>query len=276
MHTAPQAPSGSPLIPLWLAAVLAAAAVTGRMWVSHPAGGSVSAGSLMIILAALVPVAVLLGVFYVADDLEPEPWSNLARYFLIGVASIGIVGVVKWLVLDGFAAAIKAQPHLLLRVAVSEELAKYLCFRLATLRDAELDEPYDGCVYGASVGLGFAALENVCFVFKPDDLLGSLGLAALRAATAVPAHALFGAAWGLAYGFSKFSPRCRRLPLAVVPAVIGLHAAYNWITVRAGQVGANLAGYFILVALLLLLGAGCVAAIHEAHRRSPHRRPGAE
>ena len=59
----------------------------------------------------------------------------------------------------------------------------------------------DGIVYGVTVSLGFATLENIYYVFAGFD--DPLGVAYLRAFSAVPAHALFGVFMG--YYFMKYS-----------------------------------------------------------------------
>ena len=57
----------------------------------------------------------------------------------------------------------------------------------------EFDEPYDGIMYGVAVSLGFAAIENVLYVYMDG---GGYQTGLLRMFTAVPAHAVFGVMMG--------------------------------------------------------------------------------
>lgn len=234
--------------------------------------------SVLLASAALLPVAGLLLVFFHEDRHEPEPPANLLRYFLWGIASFGAGEAYRALVVALFpnctpaGAGLELLWRLVVVVGVGEEIAKYGCFRFAAWGDGELDEPYDGCIYAAYLALGFAAIENVGFVVREADVSVALGVAALRTATAVPAHALFGAAWGLAYGLSRFHPRARRWRWIVLAATMLVHGLFDWIAISATQRQRDLAGYLTLVAMLAVATLLCVQGIRAAHRLSPHRR----
>ncbi|MGC7950656.1 PrsW family glutamic-type intramembrane protease, partial [Bacillus sp. II_CA] len=64
----------------------------------------------------------------------------------------------------------------------------------------EFDDPYDGILYGASISLGFATIENVLYL-----LSFGLDTAFMRALLPVSSHALFGVVMGYYYGRAKFS-----------------------------------------------------------------------
>lgn len=236
------------------------------------------ANALILTAAALVPVAVLMSFFVIEDRFEREPNKNLARYFLFGVASLGLVRCCMvvvhraWPTIgDGAHWLDAAFLTSLLVFGVIEESAKYACFRLAAWRDRDLNEPYDGCLYGATVGLGFAAVENIQYVLHPNALGDALAVAALRAATAVPAHALFGALWGLAFGLARCDRRYRGFVWLALSATMLLHGTYDWIADGATRLGQNVAGYAALLAIILFTGGICLCGIRAAHRRSPFR-----
>ena len=92
----------------------------------------------------------------------------------------------------------------------------------------DFNEPVDRIVYGVSVSLGFATLENIYYVYVLPDYFEttSLSLAVLRAFSAVPAHAAFGAIMG--YFFMKFSFVSKKDNLffsIIIP--LFLHGFYN-------------------------------------------------
>ena len=63
----------------------------------------------------------------------------------------------------------------------------------------DFNEPMDGIVYGVTVSLGFATLENFYYVYLLADYFKttSMSLAILRSFSAVPAHAVFEFLWDI-------------------------------------------------------------------------------
>jgi protease PrsW len=120
--------------------------------------------SVFLLALYAVPVAVAL---YVLDHFEPEPVSLLVAAFVWGgVISIGLAAPTNTAVIEivakiagvGFAqewgAAIAAPPV--------EETFKFLgVVVIYLIARNEIDDLFDGFIYGALVGLGFAAVENV-------------------------------------------------------------------------------------------------------------------
>jgi hypothetical protein len=81
----------------------------------------------------------------------------------------------------------------------------------------------DGIVYGAVASLGFATLENVLYVGR-----GGLGIGVLRALTAVPGHAFYGAMLGYYVGQAKFFPAHKgRLVLSGYLLATLAHGVYD-------------------------------------------------
>lgn len=80
----------------------------------------------------------------------------------------------------------------------TEELFKFLALYLLVWKSPHFNEQFDGIVYAVYVSLGFAAVENVMYVMD-----GGFETAALRAITAVPAHAIFGITMGYFFGIAK-------------------------------------------------------------------------
>ena len=89
----------------------------------------------------------------------------------------------------------------------------------------EFDEAADCIVYGASVALGFAAVENILYLYNYGD-----SVLLMRALSSVPMHAACGMLIGVElrkqrYGKSN-SATISHMD-AVVPAIT-LHAVYNF------------------------------------------------
>lgn len=106
----------------------------------------------------------------------------------------------------------------------------------------------DGIVYAACIGLGFAAFENVEYLFSAGSEWVTVGLS--RSITAIPAH--FGFAVIMGYYYSLYHFDRYRAPGAAVKMwlypVLG-HGAYDWIAMTQ-EVSPQLSGV-IAIAILL-------------------------
>jgi len=84
-------------------------------------------------------------------------------------------------------------------VAVSEELSKFIIVRFYAFNKKSFDEPFDGIMYSIMVGMGFATLENIGYVFQHGFATG-----VMRMFLAVPAHATFAVLMGYHFGLAKY------------------------------------------------------------------------
>ncbi|MDX2284400.1 MAG: PrsW family glutamic-type intramembrane protease [Bacteroidia bacterium] len=192
-------------------------------------------GIWQLLALALGPVAFLFTYVYLRDR-EREPLRYLITSFILGIL---IAFPVVWLsgqlalllnVSDSDPSPAGRFLYAMAVVALSEEGMKYLALRWYAYRKREFDEPYDGIMYAVAVSLGFAAIENVLYVFTsegPDAVQTGL----LRMFTAVPAHAMFGVIMGFFVGRAKFADT-RINPLAErlkgLGAAILFHGLYDF------------------------------------------------
>ena len=154
-------------------------------------------------LAALLPAAVLLFYVYSKDRVEKEPPRLILKLFLFGALAGPIAAILENILFVAFETVLPPGSLVLLvleyfiGVAAVEEGCKY--FFLNTIRrNPEFNYVFDGIVYAVAVALGFAALENVLYVFD-----GGLEVAITRAIFAVPGHAADGVIMGTFYGLAK-------------------------------------------------------------------------
>jgi len=97
---------------------------------------------------------------------------------------------------------------------------------IAIYNHIEFDDPYDGILYGASISLGFATIENVLYL-----LSFGLDTAFMRALLPVSSHALFGVVMVYYYGRAKFSKlvKTKEMIAMALCAPVVLHILYNTI-----------------------------------------------
>lgn len=182
-----------------------------------------------LLLLAFAPVLVILMYIYVKDKFEKEPIGFLTKNFLLGA----IVSILITIVLSFAANLIYpiTNPESIVQqfvkaffiVALVEEFSKYIIVKYYSQVNAEFNEPFDGIVYAVVISMGFAAVENVLYVFQFGI---STGL--LRAFTAVPAHATFGILMGYFMGKAKFTNQRIKYNLLGLLTATLFHGAYDF------------------------------------------------
>ena len=184
------------------------------------------------IAAALAPVAVLFYYIYRKDRFNQEPTKEMLKAFGLGIVSIFVsltisipLGMFGFYVDEPmtFAGGIATA---FFGAAIPEEIAKFLMFWLLIRRSRYFDEHMDGIVYASCVSLGFAALENVMYLFSNYDAWVSVGIT--RAIFSVPGHFFFGILMGYYYSLVRFDPMVsKNTRYMVLLAPILAHGAYN-------------------------------------------------
>jgi len=183
---------------------------------------------MILLTLALAPVFILLVYVYFRDKYDKEPIGLLLKGLFLGaLVTIPVVFVesgfsVLGKSLSGFAAAAY---HGFVVAGFTEEMFKFLAVMFIFWRHKAFDEKFDGIVYAVFVSLGFAAVENILYVFEHGS-----GVGVLRALTAVPAHLLFGVAMGFYIGLARFLPDERnKLLLQALYMPMLLHGFYDFI-----------------------------------------------
>ena len=182
-----------------------------------------------LLLLAIAPVLIVVLYIYFKDKFEKEPKGFLFKNFLLGAtASILITAIVgvfaaKLIPLTNVTSVLQQFLKAFFVVALVEEFSKYIIVRYYSQKSKEFNEPFDGIVYAVMVSMGFAALENVLYVFQYGVSTGIM-----RAFTAVPAHATFAILMGYFMGKAKFSKNKKMLNLTGLLLATLFHGAYDF------------------------------------------------
>ena len=150
-----------------------------------------------ILIPALLPVFLILRYVYLLDKNEREPLGFVLKVVVWGaIFSIPCAGVERFMIslISSFydpATINFAWIENTVGVALVEELSKWLVLMLIVWKNQNFDYRYDGIVYAVSASLGFAALENILYVFSYGT-----GVSIGRAIFAIPGHATFGVFMG--------------------------------------------------------------------------------
>ncbi|MBQ9156751.1 MAG: PrsW family intramembrane metalloprotease [Eubacterium sp.] len=155
--------------------------------------------------AAVIPPLFLLWKVYRLDKIEHEPIGLIAKLFILGGIMCFPAAFIESVLLDNVLANV-LNPSSILSLVISnfiviagaEEGCKYLVLKKGTWKNPNFDYRFDAVVYSVAVTLGFAALENVMYVYD-----GGLSVAASRAVLSIPGHCIFGIYMGYYYGMAK-------------------------------------------------------------------------
>lgn len=186
----------------------------------------------IILLTALLPIVILIYYIYHKDKKSPEPTGQLVKAFLFGVLSvplsfcmsiplrqIGAYPAEATTISESISTAFFG-------AAIPEEIAKLFMLWLFLRKNRYFDEKMDGIVYAVCVSLGFAALENIMYLFSNVETFLSVGIA--RAIFAVPGHFCFGILMGYYYSFAKFYPKTpEKNKVLILVAPIIVHGLYD-------------------------------------------------
>lgn len=157
-------------------------------------------GVIGLLALALLPAIVLCIYVYRKDRVEKEPLGLLLKLLFFGALSCGPVvafevlfgGILDLFFPPGYVISIAA--HHFIGVALVEESFKFIVLIWLTRKNKEYNSFFDGMIYAIFVSLGFAALENVMYVFNNGVAVGIM-----RAVMSVPGHMFFAVLMGYHY-----------------------------------------------------------------------------
>ena len=248
-----------------LFALIAVAGVVGAVIISLSADDP--AGSALSILFAVIPLPLLLFVYWWLDRYEPEPRRyKFAAFVWGGVIAIAIALALELWIQEAWHLSDKQMASFVAPLA--EEPAKCLFLALTFVRARRVIDGFlDGLIYAGIVGLGFAFIENIgyyasSYLGSPDiQVAGAEGVTTtfvVRGLFSPFAHPLFTSAFGIAIGLAA-GRRSKTLKVLIclvgVLASAGLHAVWNGSLSYGGGAGfvlAYLALGVVLVALAVL------------------------
>ncbi len=207
--------------------------------------------TILILTVGLLPAIALL--YYIwKKDPQKEPTSWLVKAVVWGVVICIPVAVIE----AGIEAVLfgGGSPSTLLDTtvmaffvaAVPEEACKLQVLWLLLRKNPYFDEHFDGIVYAVCVGLGFAAIENVFYVFDNSD--DWLSVAVMRSLLAVPGHYAYAVLMGYYYSVYYFVDRSPRTAVCILAVPVIAHGIYDAIAM-SGMVNEYVGGLssFVLV-----------------------------
>lgn len=185
---------------------------------------------ILLLSAAIAPGLALFSYFYLRNQMATEPRRTLFHTFLYGVVFTFPILFLQYVLSEEhvFQSIFVQQ---VLFSSVVEEFMKWFVLLIAIYHHVEFDDPYDGILYGVSISLGFATVENVLYL-----LTYGLDTAFMRALLPVSSHAIFGVVMGYYFGQCKFSKQSKekKCIFVALAAPVSLHIMFNAILTFEG------------------------------------------
>jgi RsiW-degrading membrane proteinase PrsW (M82 family) len=190
--------------------------------------------------AAVAPALLVLWLV-IATDERPGPPAKVWTAFILGAASISLLGVARVPFMPILNTPgnpwVTQAVHSIFGVAAPEEMVKILAIVAVSGGRRRFADPMDTVVYGAAAGLGFAAYENLAYLVQHAEMWRSL--AALRSVLTVPFHGALGiiagaylaiARSGTALGAHRLHRDWARLSsrLLILMGPLALHAGFDF------------------------------------------------
>lgn len=199
----------------------------------------------LLLSLSIAPVVLLLLFIYRQDKYEKEPFGMLMLAFVGGMIAIPMALVLVFLV-DLLFYSETVFYSAFVEAGFCEELCKFIVLFLVIWWNKNFNEYMDGIVYAVFVGLGFACVENVLYVFQ-----GGIGTGIVRALLSVPGHFLFAVIMGYFFSLAKFSKEGRfGYLLASLFCAVLAHGLFDWLLMITDKIHPILAVIIFLVFLL--------------------------
>lgn len=178
------------------------------------------------VLVAIVPALFLVVYIYRQDKVDKEPVGLIGNLMLQGVFA-ALVSIVLEMIGEAILPNLISEDNPMyvivlafLVVALVEEGSKFFFLRRKTWNNPEFNYRFDGIVYAVSVSLGFAAFENIGYVFRYG-----LSVAPTRALLSIPGHMGFAVFMGYFYGRAKLYDNIGDHEKAVIFQILGVLSA---------------------------------------------------
>ena len=188
--------------------------------------------SIILLALSVLPVILLMIFIYHQDKYEKEPIGLLIRAFIGGMVAIPL-DLCLVSVINGIYYSETIFYSAFIEAAFCEELCKFVILFLTVWWNKNFNEYMDGIVYATFVGLGFACVENILYVYE-----GGVGTGIVRALLSVPGHFLFAVVMGYFFSLAKFSGKGSfgYLMAALFGAVLA-HGLFDWLLMITDFIG---------------------------------------
>lgn len=205
-------------------------------------------------LGGLLPAFIWLYLILKEDASHPEPRSLIAFTFLVGMVAVPIAAF-----LENYAVNLDLEnnlPDVVYWIPLIEEVLKYAMAAIFILWRRAVDEAPDYIIYMITIALGFAAAENMLYIFNSPD--GNLaGVSHMRFIGSTVLHVVASASIGFALAFSvEARPHWRIVSAALgLILAIALHSAFNALMINEAASAALVPLFLVWIVAVIFFAA---------------------
>jgi len=205
----------------------------------------------IIYVAALLPSILILYYVFKRDRFQEDKKEVIITFFL-GSSTVLVLQLlipVTEAFANAFFSGIANDAFMMyFRAATLEESVKMLVLYFYAYRLGNFNEPMDAIVFATAASVGFAAIENIDYVFSGETQNQAFNIAFQRAFSAVPLHALCGIIMGTFFGLAIFATKNNKKYLFLSLALpIFIHGSYNFVL----TFGLTFLIYILLIFLII-------------------------
>lgn len=200
----------------------------------------------------LLPSFIWLYLLLKEDSRCPEPRTIIALAFIAGMAAVPLAPI-----LEHYAAThLEGNISIYTAWALIEETLKYVMAAVFILWRHAVDEAPDYVIYMITVALGFAAAENMLFLYTPildGNFATSLFTGNVRFLGSTLLHVVASATVGFAFAYSAKKGSQMRMIAAALGLIlaIALHTAFNMIIINKGASIAPVAFFLVWTVVVI-------------------------
>jgi RsiW-degrading membrane proteinase PrsW (M82 family) len=211
---------------------------------------------LHVIALAVLPAIILIYYTYQQDKLQREPVGNIVKAFFYGWGSVfaSLLISMPLMRMGAFPQEITsfwgAVRTAFLGAAIPEETAKLFCLWLFLRKCRDFDERMDGIVYAVCVGMGFAAFENIEYLFASGSDWITTGIG--RSLTAIPGHFGFAVIMGYYYSLYHFIEQSDRNRYFILLMPVLAHGIYDALAL-SGTVNIYVGGVSAIILIIFCI-----------------------
>ncbi|MDO8408168.1 MAG: PrsW family glutamic-type intramembrane protease [bacterium] len=220
-------------------------------------------------LGGLLPSFIWLYFLLKEDSRCPEPRRLIALAFIAGMAAVLPALLLEQVAQKELSGALP----ILGTWSVIEEVLKYGAAAALILWRKAVNEPSDYIIYMLTVALGFAAVENMLFLFAPlsdGNFASGLQTGDLRFLGSTLLHIIASSVVGFALALSVNRSWVRRVGMAVLGLIlaVSLHTAFNVLIIQSGD-SATLMAFFLVWSLAVVFFAAFEVLKYFEYRALP-------
>lgn len=201
------------------------------------------------------PALLWLWFWLLQDNIDPEPRKSIFFTFVAGMIAVPFVFPFESALFELYASSIFI---LFLAWAAVEEFIKLIAAYITGLTSKAMNEPVDAIVYMITAALGFAALENVLFLYEPlanGSIEETLITGNMRFIGANLLHVISSAIIGAGIALTYYKKPVWRILYSFVAILtaIALHTGFNFFIISSGTERIITVFGFIWVSIIVLI-----------------------